>query len=163
MQQAAKFHKLKRSGLPVDKGRHKKPMRDVVMCRDERKPSKSVVFHSEEDSTTVQWYGMDLKPIATHQVPVQNKTDKVLSIAYQDISKNLYAFGPQGSDAVYGILCSDHKMYFYIRNRGRIDLFSEIDTGEVLQDKVWFMPNHKAWLTAGKDHLIRQWNISPVA
>ena len=69
-------------------------MRDVVMCRDERKPSKSVVFHSEEESTTVQWYGLDLKPIATHQVPVQNKTDKVLSIAFQDISKNLYAFGP---------------------------------------------------------------------
>lgn len=54
-------------------------------------------------------------------------------------------------------------MYFYIRNRGRIDLFSQIDTGEVLQDKVWFMPNHKAWLTSGKDYLIRQWNISPIA
>ena len=75
----------------------------------------------------------------------------------------MYAFGPQGTDAVYAVLCTDHTMYLYIRNRGRIELFSQIHVGKVLQTKVWFMPKHKAWLTTGKDFLLRQWNISPIA
>ena len=75
----------------------------------------------------------------------------------------MYAFGPQGTDAVYGVLCSDHTMYFYIRNRGKIELFYQFNTGEVHQTRIWFMPKHKAWLTAGKDFKIRQWNISPIA
>lgn len=75
----------------------------------------------------------------------------------------MYAFGPQGTDAVYGVLCSDHTLYLYIRNRGRIELFHQIHLGKVLQTRVWFMPKHKAWLTAGKDFKIRQWNISPIA
>ena len=74
------------------------------------------------------------------QVPVKSKSDIVLSIAYQDLSKSLYSFGPQGTDAVYGVLCTDHTLYFYIRNRGRIEHFYQIFTGEVMQTKVWFLP-----------------------
>lgn len=32
-----------------------------------------------------------------------------------------------------------------------------------MQSKVWFLPQHKTWLTAGKDFKIRQWNVSPLA
>ena len=56
-------------------------------------------------------------------MPSKDPQAKVVSIAHQDISKNLYAFGPQGTDDVYGVLCSDNILYFYIRNRGRIELF----------------------------------------
>lgn len=155
MQQAGRFHKIKRSGRPMDKGRHKHTMLDVIKCVDTKNKAKTVIMHSEENSTTVQWYGLNFKPICSMQVPVKEKTAKVLSIAHQDVSKSLYAFGPQGTDAVYGVLCSDHILYFYIRNRGRIELFFQIETGEIMQTKVWFMPKHKAWLTAGKDFKIR--------
>ena len=124
MQQAARFHMIKRSGKPMDKGRHRKQMMDVIFCHDERNREKTLVMHSEENSTTLQWYKLDLKPVCQHQVPVKAKVDKVLCIAHQDISKSLYAFGPQGTDAVYGVLCSDHTLYLYIRNRGHIYLFS---------------------------------------
>lgn len=89
------------------------------------------------------------------QVPVKKKIHHVLHIAHQDLSQSLYSFGPQGTDAVYGVLCSDHILYFYIRNRGRIELFYQIDTGNVVQGRVWFMSKHKAWLTAGTDFKIR--------
>ena len=123
MQQAGRFHKIKRHGRPMDKGRHKRPMMDVIMCPDQRNKTKTVVMHSEENSTCVQWYGLNMKPVTSMEVPVKGKDSKVLCIAHQDISKSLYAFGPQGTDAVYGVLCSDHILYFYIRNRGRIELF----------------------------------------
>ena len=84
-------------------------------------------------------------------MPVRAQTDKVIGIAHQDVSNEVYAFGPQGTDSVYGVLCSDHTLYFYIRNRGRIELFYQFNTGDVHQTRVWFMPKHKAWLTAGKD------------
>ena len=160
MQQAGKFNKLQRSGKPVDKGRHKQPMMDVILCIDAKHKNKTLVMHSEENSTRLQWYELNLKPVYSESVPVKARTDKVLCIAHQDISKSLYAFGPQGTDAVYGVLCSDHTLYLYIRNRGRVELFYQIDTGKCLQTKVWFMPKHKAWLTSGKDFKIRQWNIS---
>jgi len=140
MQEAGKFQRLKRSGLPVDKGRHKRPMADAIICPNQKNQKKTVVMHSEVDSTTVQWYSLDLKPICSMQVPVKSKSDIVLSIAYQDLSKSLYSFGPQGTDAVYGVLCTDHILYFYIRNRGRIEHFYQIFTGEVMQTKVWFLP-----------------------
>ena len=163
MQQAGRFNKLKRSGQPIDKGRHRKPILDAILCEDERNSDNTVVFHSEQNSTTVQWYNLKLKPICTLHVPSKDVNAKVVSIAHQDISKNLYAFGPQGTDDVYGVLCSDNILYFYIRNRGRIELFYQIHVGEVRQTKVWFMPKHKAWLTAGVDFNIKQWNISPIA
>ena len=56
MQEAGEFTKLKRSGFPVDKGRHRKPMQDVLMCEDARKKENTLVMHSEENSTTIQWY-----------------------------------------------------------------------------------------------------------
>ena len=66
---------------------------------------------------------------------------------------------------MYGVLCSDHVLYFYIRNRGKIELFYQFETGSnnVYHTKVWFLPKHKAWLTACKDFKIHQWNISPIA
>jgi len=36
VQNAGQFHKLKRSGVPVDKGRHRKVMKDVLLCMDEQ-------------------------------------------------------------------------------------------------------------------------------
>ncbi len=63
MQEAGKFQRLKRSGLPVDKGRHKRPMADAIICPNQKNQKKTVVMHSEVDSTTVQWYSLDLKPI----------------------------------------------------------------------------------------------------
>jgi hypothetical protein len=53
MQQAGEFHRMKRSGVPIDKGRHKKPMADVIICLDSKHKSKTVVMHSEEESTTI--------------------------------------------------------------------------------------------------------------
>ena len=82
MQEAGKFQRLKRSGLPIDKGRHKRPMADAIMCPDQKHKSKTVVMHSEVESTTIQWYSLDLKPICSMQVPVKSKADRVLSIAY---------------------------------------------------------------------------------
>ena len=104
-----------------------------------------------------------MKVAFTEQVPVHGQTDRVLSIAYQDLSKSFYSFGPQGTDAVYAVLCTDHILYLYIRIRGRIELFSKMETGPVMQSKVWYLPQHKTWLTAGKDFKIRQWNVSPLA
>ena len=63
MQQAARFHMIKRSGKPMDKGRHRKQMMDVIFCHDERNREKTLVMHSEENSTTLQWYKLDLKPV----------------------------------------------------------------------------------------------------
>jgi len=95
---------------------------------------------------------------------VRTPSDRVLSIAHQDLSKSYYSFGPQGTDAVYGVLCSDRILYLYIRIRGRIELFHKVDTGGAeVQTKLWFLPKHKVWLTAGKDFKLRQWNISPLA
>ena len=54
---------IKRSGKPVDKGRHRKQMMDVIFCHDERNREKTLVMHSEENSTTLQWYKLDLKPV----------------------------------------------------------------------------------------------------
>ena len=35
MQGQSQFQKMKRSGVPVDKGKHKKPMAEVMMCIEE--------------------------------------------------------------------------------------------------------------------------------
>ena len=70
----------------MDKGRHKHPMLDVIMCVDTKNRAKTVVMHSEENSTTVQWYGLNLKPIISLSVPVKERNAKVLSIAHQDVS-----------------------------------------------------------------------------
>ena len=53
LQQAGDFTKLKRCGVPVDKGRHRKLMQDVIMCNDARQVDKTLVMHSEENSTTI--------------------------------------------------------------------------------------------------------------
>ena len=98
-------------------------MADVIMCHDAKHSEDTLVMHSEENSATVQWYTLSLKPLTSEQVPVRAQTDKVIGIAHQDVSNEVYAFGPQGTDSVYGVLCSDHTLYFYIRNRGKIELF----------------------------------------
>ena len=46
MQQAGKFNKLKRSNV-IDKGRHRKPIMDVIMCADSKHKDKTLVMHSE--------------------------------------------------------------------------------------------------------------------
>ena len=69
MQRAGDFTMLKRSGNPVDKGRHRKPMQDVVMCLDACKKENNLIMHSEENSTTLQWYSIDLKVKHIEQVP----------------------------------------------------------------------------------------------
>ena len=139
-------------------------MQDVVMCEDKRKNENTLIMHSEENSKILQWYSLDLKVMYTEEVPCKGQSDRVLSVAFQDLSQSLYSFGPQGTEAVYGVLCTDHILYFYIRIRARIELFHQIDlSGIEAQVKVWYMPLHKAWLTAGKDFKIRQWNVSPLA
>ena len=54
-------------------------------------------------------------------------------------------------------------MYIYVKVRERYELFRDIHLGKVLQTKVWHLKNHKTWLTAGTDFLIREWNVSPLA
>ena len=46
MQQAGRFHKIKRSGRPMDKGRHKHTMLDVIKCVDTKNKAKTVIMHS---------------------------------------------------------------------------------------------------------------------
>jgi len=115
----------------------------------------SMVMHTEENSTFLQWYNLKMKVCHMENVPVKGRTDKVLSIAYQDLSSSIYSFGPQDTDAVYGVLCSDHFLYLYIHLRGRIELFHKFDTGKIMQTKVFFLPKHKAWVTVGIDFKLR--------
>ena len=82
---------MKRSGVPVDKGKHKKPMKDVLKCIEESEEIKKgkgmTIFFCEQESTTLQWYSPNMKPLCMVDVPVKNpKCHKVLSIAYQDLS-----------------------------------------------------------------------------
>ena len=168
MQSQSHFQKMKRSGVPVDKGKHTKPMQDVIKCIEESsqggKNEDLTIFFSEQDSNTVQWYAPNLKPIKMVDVPVRNpNAHKVLSIAYQDMSSISFTFGPQGTTSIYAAVCSDNYMYIYAKVRGRYEFFRDIHLGNVLQTKVWHLKNHKTWLTAGKDFLIREWNVSPLA
>lgn len=39
------------------------------MCEDARTAENTLVMHSEENSTTVQWYALDLKVAYNEQVP----------------------------------------------------------------------------------------------
>ena len=162
MQKAGEFNKLKRSNVPLDKGSHRKLMQDVIFCEDKTNRRNSLVMHSEQNSRQLQWYSLRMKSLKVMEVPCKSQNDRVLSIAHQDISESIYAFGPEGTDAVYGVLCTDHILYIYIRIKKDIQLFTQIDTGSVAQDKVWYMAQHKEWLTAGKDFKIRKWNISPI-
>ena len=51
-QKAAKFRKMKRSGRPIDVGKHKWPMQDVLLCRggNDQKGRTACIVHSEESS-----------------------------------------------------------------------------------------------------------------
>lgn len=51
-QKFAKYRKIKRSGKPVDVGKHKYAMRDVLLCRggNAQKGETACIFHSEENS-----------------------------------------------------------------------------------------------------------------
>ena len=48
-QRAAKFRKMKRSGVPIDVGKHKYPMQEVLLCRggNEAKGETACIYHSE--------------------------------------------------------------------------------------------------------------------
>ena len=61
-------------------------MQDVVMCKDTRDNKKTLIMHSEENSASLQWYSLDLKVAYTETVPCRGETDRVLCIAFQDLS-----------------------------------------------------------------------------
>ena len=54
-------------------------------------------------------------------------------------------------------------IHVYLKTRSRIEFFRSIEMGPILQTKIWFLPNHNMWLTAGTDFKIRKWNFSPLA
>ena len=66
---------MKRSGIPVDVGKHKNPMKDVLLCKggNAAKGETACIFHSEENSSTLQWYDLDMKPITTMDIPKPTK------------------------------------------------------------------------------------------
>jgi len=38
---------------------------DVLMCEDQKTKSKTLVMHSEDNSTSLQWYNLKMKPVYT--------------------------------------------------------------------------------------------------
>ena len=87
---------MKRSGFPIDVGKHKSPMQDVILCEgnDKEKGLVSCILHSEQNSKSLQWYDTNMKPIAALEVPINGLQGKILSIAYKDMQQETLSFGP---------------------------------------------------------------------
>ena len=56
---------------------------------------------------------------------------------------------------------TDFKLHLIVYGRGYYQYLRAVPTGKVLQPKVWYLKKHKAWVTAGSDYMLRQWNLAP--
>ena len=119
-EKAAKFRKMKRSGIPIDVGKHKSPMQDVIICQGGsiEKGLTQCVLHSEENSKSLQWYDMNMKPMSTLEVPINGAQGKILSIAYKDMSNETLSFGPQGTVSLFVAAGTDFKLHLIVYGRG---------------------------------------------
>jgi WD40 repeat protein len=60
---------------------------------------------------------------------------------------------------IYGFTCTDKKVYFYQKGKIRIEFLKSIDT-PVIENKIFYLQKQGFWITSGRDHKIRQWDIA---
>ena len=138
-------------------------MQDVLLCEggNSDKGITRCVLHSEDNSKSLQWYDLNMKPITTLDVPINGAQGKILSIAYKDMQSETLSFGPQGTISLFVAAGTDFKLHLIVYGRGYYQYLRAVPTGKVLQPKVWYLKKHKAWVTAGSDYMLRQWNLAP--
>ena len=61
---------------------------------------------------------------------------------------------------IFGCVASDSCMYFW---ETQLSVFNPKPLKSLnapcIQTGIWFLPKHKTWITAGKDNVIREWDI----
>jgi len=62
--------------------------------------------------------------------------------------------------SVFGCVSSDSCMYFWESQNMQLNLkFLKSLNAPCIQTGIWYLPKHKTWITAGKDNIIREWDI----
>ena len=79
-------------------------------------------------------------------MPFKKKEFIVTDIGYSDHHQ---IFACVGTDSI---------IHFWNYTEKKIKYFKEIAAGSV-QSRIWYLPLHRLWVTAGRDYFIRSWEI----
>ena len=65
---------------------------------------------------------------------------------------------------ILGLVATDGRIFFYQSkhqaNKFVLKRLLVIDASELtIQTNIWYMEKHDAWLTTGKDNIVREWSI----
>ena len=63
------------------------------------------------------------------------------------------------ASTIYGVSCTDKKIYFFKQKQDQISQFASFNIGQITIQKMFYLPIHKTWLTAGKDLLVHRFQI----
>jgi len=59
---------------------------------------------------------------------------------------------------IYAMTCTDHKIHLYQKGVVRIKKYNVLQASD-WQQRIWYLPRCKKWITAGKDFRLREWDI----
>jgi hypothetical protein len=135
-----KFGKFKRSiddNLLDPLSNHIKRITVPLVC-----PGKlaNCVVHAEDQQQVLQFYSTEsLTVLKRMQIPTEgNKSVRVLCIACQEFTKREDVIGESGTTCLFAVLCSNSRIYLYIKSFGDYRFWRSFETGEA-QTKIWFL------------------------
>lgn len=131
----------------TDQGKHVKRIVNTVACLGS---STNVIIHAEENQPILQFYTTEMQVLHRFTLPVEKKNVSVLSIAFQEFKLKKDVVGYSGSTALFVATCSDGCIYLYLKCMGEFRYWRCFSTGDV-QNKIWFLPVQKVWLTTTRD------------
>ncbi|CDW71705.1 UNKNOWN [Stylonychia lemnae] len=124
---------------PIDKSNHTNYIINAAYSK-----KANLIMSFEKHSKEVKFHTPDLRFKEKFQVPLRVE-GFILGIDYSD------------SQLVFGCTASDSQLHFYIQTSKGIRFMKSIVTPGI-QSRIWHMPNHKCWITAGRDLKLRQWD-----
>jgi WD40 repeat protein len=139
----------------TDQGKHVKRIINTVACLGS---STNVIIHTEENQPILQFYTTEMQVLHRFSLPVEKKNVSVLCIAFQEFKLKKDVVGYSGSTALFVATCSDGCIYLYLKCMGEFRYWRCFSTGDV-QNKIWFLPVQKVWLTTTRDFKLQQWTM----
>ncbi len=59
---------------------------------------------------------------------------------------------------MFGCVGTDSSIHFWNYQDQKIRYLKTLNAGSV-QSRIWYLPLHKLWITAGRDYVLRSWEI----
>eukprot|EP00347_Sterkiella_histriomuscorum_P016786 403351858 len=126
----------------LDKAVHLGHIQKAIFCQ-----RFDMILTMENMQKELKLYSTDCK-LKIKLEPQFKREAFILSCAYDD------------EKGVFGCVASDSCMYFWESQLSQLNVkFLKSLNAPCIQTGIWFLPKHKTWVTAGKDNVIREWDI----